>query len=278
MIATCGDDVAWLGGRRGDRLCLSIAGAPFRHVADLGWDTARQSTPQRRMVLTGDALFVLEPQEGPFLLPPLRVRRFHLDGREQPPETKPTDGDAFLYFHLEPQTSPSYSFLRCGLDPENGRPLSQAGSLDLALRWPNLSLSGTPLFAGGVWWYPVRMVGLVRDGALLRGEPAAAQDVRGVCVCPGVGGLWIDGRWTRVRRMGRVFRRWRPPLGQSAAPVGDRGIVVLRPGGGSLPVLDGPAASLPAGTYSDIVARAGGVFAVSTGNEGDQPGWVPVRF
>jgi len=280
LIAAHDDDVAWLGGWRGDRLFLSERGGAFRPVADLGWDPVRQSAPQRRVVLTGDALFVLEPARGPVLLPPLRVRRFDRDGRERGAEEKAKDGDAFsdrfVYFHLEPKASPSYSSTLCGLDPADGRPIAATGTLDLEVRGRRQPVSGTPVRHDGVLWYPVRMEGLVRDRALLRGEPGSAQVVDGACVCAGVGGLWVDGRWTRVPGMGRVFARWRPPLGRTVAAAPGGGLVVLRPRGGRLPVLgaDGQP-TLPPGAYSDLVARPDGLFAISSG---DEPAWAPVRF
>ena len=97
MIAVAGSVIAHLGGPYGDRLSLSRDGGPFTLLAELGWDAAAQTTPQRRLLLMGEALFVLEPVSGPLLGPPLRVRRFDLDGTEAGREEGPgEDGAADL--------------------------------------------------------------------------------------------------------------------------------------------------------------------------------------
>jgi hypothetical protein len=139
-------------------------------------------------------------------------------------------------------------------------------------------LSGTPLRTGAVWWYPVRMEGLFRveGGATrpLRGEPGGVFLVRGKATCAGARGVWVDGAWRRFPG-GRLRPAWRPPLGTSVAPLGDRGLVGLRAAGGELPVLDGPPARLPPGRYSDLVDLPEGLFALA---DDDPPRLVPVTF
>ena len=99
MIVACGPVVAHLGGWRGDRLFVARDGAELRPVAELGWDPHTQTTPQRRLHVTAEAIFVLEPADGPLLLPPLRVRRLDFDGRETGREEGADESEAAdLYF------------------------------------------------------------------------------------------------------------------------------------------------------------------------------------
>ena len=98
MIAVSEGSVACLGGWRGDLLATNRNG-PLEPVAELGWDANAQTTPQRRLVLHGGHVFVLEPSSGVLLVPPLRVRRFDLSGRELAREEGGDRGPAHLFFH-----------------------------------------------------------------------------------------------------------------------------------------------------------------------------------
>ena len=74
MIVSDGTAVACLGGWHADFLATNRNG-PLEPVAELGWDARSQTTPQRRLLLEGGHVFVLEPVAGHLLLPPLRVIR-----------------------------------------------------------------------------------------------------------------------------------------------------------------------------------------------------------
>lgn len=275
MIAECGDAFAWLGGWRGTEVWLWRPGDGFRLLADL-FD-GRTITPQRRVVLGFDALFVLEPAAGPVLAPPLRVRRLSLDdGREiDRAEGEPEAGNApSSYFRAEPDGG-AFRVVRYGI--EDGRAVAWEGRVSFGARDGRRAFSGTPVRGDdGAWWYPVRMEGLYRvcDSRVegWRGEPGAACRVGARVACAGVGGLWVDGAWRPIAGSGRIFERWRPPLGRTVAARSE-GFCVLRPGGGSLPVLDAAPARLPEGCYTDLVEREGKLLAVATG---DAPKLVPV--
>ncbi|MHC4817467.1 MAG: hypothetical protein ACYTF8_05400, partial [Planctomycetota bacterium] len=102
MIAACGPVVAHLGGWRGDHLFVARDGGELRAAAELGWDAHTQTTPQRRLRVTLEEIFVLEPASGPLLVPPLLVRRFDFEGRETGREEGADVSDAAdLYFLAE---------------------------------------------------------------------------------------------------------------------------------------------------------------------------------
>lgn len=254
MIAVHGATVVHLGGPRGDRLSLGREGEPVRKIADLGWDARTQTTPQRRFRLEAESVLVLEPVRGPLLLPPLRVRRFDLQGRETDVQEGADPGDPDLHFHAERDGRGALRVRRCGIDPRDGRPLLWEGTLpvDLATR----PASGTPLRRDGTWWYPVREVGVVRVGpegvTVLRGAAGrSAEEVRGRAVCPARKGAWVDGAWRPVRG-GPLFPPWRFPPGGVAAAAPDGGIALLRREGGTVPVLDGAPGRLPPGLYGGL--------------------------
>ena len=103
MISVWGSCVAHLGGDRGDRLFFSRDGGPFEVVADLGWDASAQVSPQRRILLCAQGLFVLEGAASLLMEPPLRVRRFDPDSGEEADsiEGPGEEGDAALYFRAD---------------------------------------------------------------------------------------------------------------------------------------------------------------------------------
>ncbi len=286
MIAVCGPALAHLGGSRGDLLSLARDREGLRPVAELGWDASAQVTPQRRMVLTPEALFVLEPVSGPLLAPPLRVRRFDPrtgaeTGRE---EGRGEEGEAAEHFCLERGAKQTIRALRCGIDAGSGRPLSWEGILpDLGQLRREPHCSGTPLFCGGAWWYPMRVEGLLRIGgrgdAFWRGDAGPPLALHGKAVVVGVrrgrSGLWEDGAWRRFPAgTPRLFPRYRAPLSGAAAPFAG-GVVALVRRGGPLPVLDAPAPPprLPPGRYAGLAALPSGLVAVA---DGDSPTLVPV--
>lgn len=272
MIAVSGPTVASLGGWRGDSLVTSRNGL-LSPVAELGWDARSQTTPQRRLLLHEGHVFVLEPVSGFQLLPPLRVRRFDLDGKELAREEGGGPGPAHLSFHAK-----GSHVTRCGIDPVTGKPTVEQEDLGTHLPGPRLKeCSGMPLFALGAIHYPVRMRGLFRGGELLfHGDPGLAQLIGGDIVCAanrrGRPGVWRHGAWHALEGP-RLFPDWRAPFGPLVAPLG-QGLVVLRREGGPLPGLGAPPARLPGGIYSAILDVQGRLLAAE---EGETPRLVPVE-
>ena len=263
MIAVSGDALACLGGWRGDSLVTNRSGV-LAPVAELGWDATTQTTPQRRLLLHDGHVFVLEPVSGYRLLPPLRVRRFDLEGRELGREEGGDRGPSHLSFHAR-----GSHVTRCGIDPATGRPTVEEEDVGTHLPPGRLKeCSGLPLFALGAVHYPVRMRGLFRGGErLFAGDPAPPQLVHGEVLCAanrrGRPGLWRSGAWHALKGE-RLFPDWRAPFGPLVAPLGE-GLVVLRREGGLLPGLGAPPARLPAGIYSAILEVQGRLVAVEEG-------------
>jgi hypothetical protein len=276
VIAVHGDTVACLGGWRGDGLFVSRGGRPLRRVAGLGWDAAAQTTPQRRLLLREADLFVLEPVRGFLLLPPLRARRFDLEGRELGSEEGAEPGPASLAYHARVAGGRS-QVTRCGVDLLRGRPTVEVEEVPVALPGGRPECSGTPLVLAGAHYYPVRMRGLFRGAEqIFEGDPGVPQTFRGDLVCAGnrrgEPGLLAGKTWHRLPGP-RLFPDWRAPLGPLVAPLGD-GFVVLRREGGELPSLRGPRTQLPEGIYSALVPLEGRLWAL---READPPSLVPVE-
>jgi hypothetical protein len=269
--------VACLGGWRGDGLFVSRGGRPLRKIADLGWDPETQTTPQRRLLLAEAELFVLEPVRGFLLLPPLRARRFDLDGQELAREEGAEPGAALLAYHARAVGGRS-RVTRCGIAPSSGRPTVEEEEVAADLPGGRPECSGIPLVLSGAVHYPVRMRGLFRGAErLFEGDPGVPQAVRGEAVCAGdrgsEPGLWVGGAWHRLQGP-RLFPAWRAPLGPLVAPYGE-GYLVLRREGGDLPSLRGPSrARLPEGIYSALVLLGGRPWAL---READAPSLVPVE-
>jgi hypothetical protein len=274
VITACGPVVAHLGGWRGDRLFVAPDAGDLRPVAELGWDERTQTTPQRRLRVTAAEIFVLEPVEGPLLVPPLRVRRFDLEGRETGREEGADPSEAAgLYFLAERVGPRSIRLRRAGLDETTGRPLFWEGALDVDLMRDEPYCSGVPLESGGAWWYAVREEGLVRVGAegaeVVRGKPAPLVEAvgdRAVCVGTHQGrpGAWVDGTWHAFS--GRaLFPPYRfPRIGLAALGHGSD-IVVLRRDGGDLPVIGGGRARLAPehAPYSGLIAVPEALLALA---------------
>jgi hypothetical protein len=269
VIAVEGATVACLGGWRSDLLVTNRNG-PLAPVAELGWDVRTQTTPQRRLLLHDGHVLVLEPVEGCLLLPPLRVRRFDLLGRELQREEGGERGPAHLSFHAK-----GTRVTRCGIDPSTGRPTVEEEDVALDLGRQK-ERTGVPLAHGGAIHYPVRMSGLFRGGErLFRGDPAVPQVVLGEVACAanrrGRPGLWWKGAWRPLPGR-RLFPDWRAPFGPQVAALG-QGLVVLRREGGPLPGLGAPPARLPEGIFSALLDIQGRLMALE---EGPVPRLVPV--
>jgi len=276
VIAVAGDVVACLGGWRGDILFVARGGSALAPVAELGWDSRAQTTPQRRLLLEGGEVFVLEPVEGHLLLPPLKVRRFDLSGKELACEEGGDRGPALLSYHARFEGGRS-RITRCGVDPATGRPTVEEEEIDADLPGRRAECSGIPLLAGGAMHYPVRGRGLYRGAErLFDGDLGIAQEIGGDVVLGGNRrgrpGVWRQGRWNPLPG-GRLFPDWRAPLGPLVAPCGN-GVVALRREGGPLPGLSAPPASLPTGIYSAIVRLGERLVALA---EGEVPALVEVE-
>lgn len=286
MISVSGSAVAHLGGPRGDRLSVAEGGGPFRAVADLGWDFPSQCAPQRRILLAGATLFVLEPVNGLKLLPPLRVRRFDVaSGREEKGvEGAGEAGEAGLVFHASIVDARRMRILRCGLDPRTGRPLAEESILPRGgfLRIEE-TCSGVPLRCGPDWWLPFRVEGLLRTGPggeeFFPGDVAAGIRRGDSALIPGIrrarSGVFQDGRFRPFPgRPPRLFAAYRSPLSGALAPFRG-GVVALLAGGGELPALDTPSPRLFPGHYTAIAAIEGRLHGVA---EDPWPRLVPAAF
>lgn len=274
MIAAAGPVVAHLGGWRGDRLFVAPDGGTLAPVAELGWDAHTQTTPQRRLRVVSGEILVLEPVSGPLLLPPLRVRRFDLAGRETGREEGADESQAADLYFLAERTAPGpVRVRRAGLDPATGRPLFCDGRVEVDLMRDEPYCSGVPLATGDAWWYPVREEGLVRVGPdgveVFPGRPAPlVEAVGGRAVCVGTRrgqpGAWVDGTWHRFPGA-PLFPRYRFPRLGIAGPGAGSDIVVLRRDGGELPVVGrGRARLAGAGApYSGLVAVPGKLLALA---------------
>jgi len=277
VIATCGVVVAHLGGPRGDRLSLSLGGGPFEPVADLGWSEARQCAPQRRLLLTPDALFVLEPKERIFLTPPFRARRFTHAGEEQPASEDEIEGPgALIYSATRSRPDGAVRFVHGGIDIETGRPQRWERVLHTPLVVRNDGRSWGSVFAhehaGHTdWWYPIRSEGLVRErqGALRTWtcDPGPMSEVSGRAVCVAREGVIVDGEW--IMRDRPYFPPWNGPLTALAAEAPDGSLVVLHQEHGPRP------GRVPPGWYTAL-ARVGDVLYAIEEKSGS-PRLVPVQ-
>lgn len=286
MITAGGPVVAHLGGWRGDRLFVAPDGGALAPVAELGWDAHTQTTPQRRLRVVADEILVLEPVSGALLVPPLRVRRFDLEGRETGREEGADEsGAADLYFLAERAGPGPVRVRRAGLDPATGRPLFWEGALEVDLMRDEPYCSGVPLATGDAWWYPVREEGLVRVGPggveVYPGRPAPlVEAVGGRAVCVGTRGggpgAWVDGTWHAFAGA-PLFPPYRFPRLGIAGPGGGSDIVVLRRDGGDLPVVGAGRARLAEGgaPYTGLVAVPGKLLALA---EADGPRLQPVEL
>ena len=276
MIAFDDTLVAHYGGLRGTVLSIAEPGGEFRQVVDFGLDKKMQAAAQRRLLLTEDHLFVMEPSEGVLFDEMLRVRRFDRQGNELGVvEGRGEEGRAQLAVRgiQEPDGGPLH--LTCfGVDPKTGRPMRWEREVAPHKPGGPWTLRSSPVWLGDEVWVPFNQVSLFHfkggtcEELPVTPGPLQALDGRAFCCTRqgSKGAVWVDGQH-RVVWPQRLFPGPRPFSGAFLAPRPDGGYVVLRAEGGELPGLDGSPGRLPPGIYSGFVWGPAGVFGIeeSTG-------------
>jgi len=276
MIVHDDSFVAYLGGPYGDTLYLSRDAGPFEAVRSFGIEAQEQATRQRRLLLAGDALFVLEPADGVlFGDGPLRVRRFDRAGHEGGEVVGPgEEGRAQLAARSQQDGAGAPWVLECyGVDPERGVPLRWRR--ELAPRWTKRPWSrrGSPVWRGDAVYVPVHNVCLMVFAGETRREfpikPGVLQRVGERVLMAGFrhGGaeVFLDGEIHALEGP-PLWPHLREYCGPAAVERPDGSLVFLRADGGLLPGLFGPPGRLPAGLYDGIVRLAGGVFGIEIAN------------
>ena len=284
MIAFDDTLVAHYGGRGGATLSLAEPGGLFRAIVEFGLDPKAQAAAQRRLLITSEFLFVLEPREGVLFGDDLRVRRFDREGREVDVVEGPgEEGRAQLSLLAAQPDAASRMTLSCfGLDPETGRPTRWTGEVEPQFARRPWSRRASPVWLGDECYLPVRGAGLFRvhPGGIEK-LPVSTGQVQAVddrlfadTTRSGDGAIWVDGE-RRVVCKGRLHPEGRGFAGPFLAPRPGGGYVVLRADGGELPGLEGAPGRLPPGLYSGFVFGPAGVFAVE---EASGPRMVPAEL
>jgi len=268
--------VAYLGGPYGETLYLSENGGSFQAACSYGLEREAQAARQRRLLLAGEHLFVLEPAEGVlFDDGDLRVRRLDRAGRELDQVVGPgEEGRAQLALLAEQEDAASPTRLTAfGVDPERGTPLRWRAEVAPRRRRRPWSHRSSPV------WRGEEFIAAIRGGPLyvFRGEertryPVAAGVAqllgeRALVVGEGrkSSAIWLDGE-IHALPAPSLFPMNRECQGPVAVERPDRSLVFLAVGGGSLPGLFGPDGRLPAGLYDGLVRLADGVYGVEVAN------------
>lgn len=284
MIAFDDTLVAHYGGAGGATLSIAEPGGEFRVIAEFGRDPKSQAAAQRRLLLTPEYLFVLEPREGVLFADELRVRRFERDGRELDTVEGPgEEGRAQLASLGEQADANSPLKISCfGIDPENGRPLHWSAEMEPQFKKRPWTRRRSPAWLGEDLYVPVPGPGLLRFSAA--GPEKLGVHVSQVVVLDGRlfantqrngdGAVWVDGA-SHVVCQGPLHPQTRWFAGSFLAPRPDGGYVVLRANGGELPGLEGAPGRLPAGLYSGLVFGPAGIFAIE---ESKGPRMVPAEL
>jgi len=276
--------VAHYGGPGGAALSIAEPGGPFRVVIDFGRDPKTQVAPQRRLLLTAEHLFVLEPATGVLFADELRVRRFDREGHElDVVEGRGEEGRAQLALLASQDDAESPMRLICfGVDPKTGGPLRWTGEVGPQLRTRPWERRGSPAWLGDDLYLPVRDVGLFR----FRGRSmehfhlptGSVQIVKGRLFAAtrkaDAGAIWADGE-RHVVCSGLLHPGGRGFAGAFLAPRPGGGYVVLRVDGGELPGFEGAPGRLAAGLYSALVFGPAGVFGIE---ESHGPRMVPAEL
>ncbi|MHC4952502.1 MAG: hypothetical protein ACYTGZ_01320 [Planctomycetota bacterium] len=263
--------VAHVGGPSGATLSIAEPGGSFRAVAEFGLVKKAQAAAQRRLLLTAEHLFVLEPAEGVFFVDEMRVRRFDRAGRELDQVVgRGAEGRAQLaYLAAQEDAGAPLRLSLFGVDPATGQPLHAERELPPLFGQRPWRRRQIPLWKGDDLYVPMRRTSLFR----FRGDTherwpmscgrAMLLGDRVVCVATrsAAPGVWIDGTW-RDLPGGRTYKHGMEFSGDPAAAHPSGGLILLHADGGQLPVLDGPPATLPPGLYSGLVGGPGGPHAV----------------
>jgi len=276
MIVSDDKLVAHIGGPSGVTLSLAEPGGAFRVAVEYERDFKAQAAAQRRLLLTAEHLFVLEPAKGVFFEDDreqvLRVRRLDRGGREVDVVEAPgEEGRAQLAYLAIDEARPGRLDIHLfGIDPESGRPLRTFREIP-ARGWGRIShrrfipawhgedlyvpLRGSPLYrfrGDSVESFPI-----VAERVEILGERVAClgRDKRGA-------GVWLDGVWHHLtaRRLHSGFKEF---AGRGIVEAPGGGLLALDADGGELPgVLGAPPARLPPGLYSGFVPAGDALFAV----------------
>ncbi|MHC4849607.1 MAG: hypothetical protein ACYTEG_14290 [Planctomycetota bacterium] len=268
--------VAYLGGPYGETLYLAEAGGSLRAVCSYGLEREAQAARQRRLLLAGEHLFVLEPAEGVmFDDGDLRVRRLDRAGRELDQVVGPGEqGRAQLALLAEQEDAASPTRLTAfGLDPDRGTPLRWHAEVEPRRKRRPWSHRSSPIWRGD------EFIAAIRGGPLyvFRGQERTKYSLgAGVAQLLGERALvvghqgpkmvaWLDGV---IHPLGsaQLFPRTRECQGPVAVERQDGSLVFLAVDGGELPGLFGPAGRLQAGLYDGLVRLADGVYGVEVAN------------
>jgi len=276
--------VAHYGGPRGAVLSLAEPGGAFRPAVDFGLDPKSKAAPQRRLLLTSEHLFVLEPAEGVLFDEMLRVRRFDRQGNElSVVEGRGEEGRAQLATRgtQEPDGGPLR--LACfGVDPETGRPLRWEREVVPNKPRGSWTFRSSPVWLGDEAWVPYNQVSLFHFSGGSYEEipiaPGPLQVLGGRVYCctweSSKAAIWADGE-RRVIWPEPLYPGARAFSGAFLAPRPDGGSIVLRAAGGELPGLEGAPGRLPPGIYSGFVWGPAGVFGIE---ESTGPRMVPAEL
>ncbi|MHC4939751.1 MAG: hypothetical protein ACYTHK_12340 [Planctomycetota bacterium] len=264
--------VAYLGGPYGETLFLSEGGGEFRAACSYGLEREEQAARQRRLLLTDEHIFVLEPAEGVlFDAGDMRVRRLDRAGEQVDEVVGPgEEGRAQLALLAEQEDAESPTLLTAfGVDPGNGTPLRWQATVDPRRKRRPFSHRSIPAWCGD------RFLAAIRGGPLwvFEGEqrtkypvPCSVAQVIGdralvIGTHQGQSFLWLDGELSRLPRR-ELHPQGRGFSGPAAVAREDGSLVLLRADGGELPGIGGAPGKLPAGLYDGLVRLAGGVFGV----------------
>jgi len=284
MIAFDDTLVVHYGGPGGAALSLAEPGGPFRVVIDFGLDPKIRAAPQRRLLLTPEHLFVLEPADGVLFDEELRVRRFDREGNEVDQVVgRGEEGPAQLAVLASQEDADAPLRLTCfGVDPNTGGPLRWQGEVASRFGGRPFQRRHSPVWLDDALYLPLRGAGLLRfrgaaceEFAISAGRLQVA-DGRLFCATlkEGQGAVWVDGA-RHVVWPGRLHPGTHGFAGPFLAPRPGGGYVVLRSAGGELPGFEGAPGRLAEGLYSALVSGPAGVFGIE---ESCGPRMVPAEL
>ncbi|MEM8885508.1 MAG: hypothetical protein AAGD14_15695 [Planctomycetota bacterium] len=276
MIAHDESLVAYLGGPAGETLYLAEPGGTFREAVRYGLEKKEQAARQRRLLLTPDCLFVLEPKEGVFFDEgDVRVRRLDRDGRElDVVEGRGDEGPAQMaLLAVQDGRDAPLQVTAFGVDPETGLPWRWHREEEPQFRWRPWGRRSRPLWVGDTLYAPfhgkalrIYRAGVRETADILCGMVQRLRDrVLVVGYKDDRPAVWLDGAIRPVSGP-PIFPYMREFRGAPAVERADGSLVLLRSEGGALPGLDGPGGTLPAGLYDGFVAVGGEVWGLEIAN------------